>query len=91
MERGGEPSYTSDQLPRPLAMSEGAGCTRGIATGPSDYCTIRAHMTPDILPPHPERREIYAFLPWPGFESATLVLIQLLERHQLTSPPKTHR
>jgi hypothetical protein len=34
MERGGGPSYTPDQLPHPLIMSEGAGCTRGMATAP---------------------------------------------------------
>jgi hypothetical protein len=91
MKRGGGPSYTPDQLPRPLAMSEGACCTRGMATGPSGYCTIRAHVATDIPPPLSERREISAFLPRPGFEPATLALIPLLQRHHITSPPKTHR
>jgi hypothetical protein len=45
---GGGPSYTPDQLPRPLTMSEGAGCTCGMATGPSIYYTIHAHVAPDI-------------------------------------------
>jgi hypothetical protein len=49
METAGGPSYTPDQLPRPLVMSEGAGCTHGMVTGPSAYYTIPAHMAPDIL------------------------------------------
>jgi hypothetical protein len=48
MERGGGPSYTPDQLPRPLVMSEGAGCTGGMAICPFSYCTIRAHVAPAI-------------------------------------------
>jgi hypothetical protein len=91
MQRGGGPSYTPDQFPRSLAMSEEAGCTRGMATGPSGYCTMHAHVAPDIPPPLPERREIGAFLPRPGFEPVTLALIPLLEQHHLTSPPKTRR
>jgi hypothetical protein len=91
MERGGRPSYTPDQLPRPLAMSEGTGCTRGMATGPSGYCTIRAHVAPDIPHPLPERQENSAFLLRSRFEPMTLALIPLLERHHLISPPKTHR
>jgi hypothetical protein len=91
MERGGGPSYTPDQLPRPLAMNEGAGCTRGMATGPSGYCTISTHVAPDIPPPLLERREIGVFLPRPGFEPTTLALIPLLEWHNLTNPPKSRR
>jgi hypothetical protein len=78
MERDGGPSYTLDQLPRPLPMSEGAGCIHGMATGPFDYCTIRAHVTPDIPPPLPERREIGAFLLRPGFKPATLSIMWAL-------------
>jgi hypothetical protein len=54
MERGGGPSYTPDRLPHPLAMSEGTGCTRGMATAPlnGDH-TICAYVTPDIPPPLP--------------------------------------
>jgi hypothetical protein len=76
--------YTADELPRSLVMSEGSECTRGMATGPSGYCTIRIHVAPDIPPLILERREISAFLLRLGFESATLPLIPLLERHYLT-------
>jgi hypothetical protein len=72
-------------------MREGAGCTRRMDTGPSDYCTIRAHVALDIPPPLPERREIGAFLPRPGFKPTTLTLTPLLEQHHLTSPPKIRR
>jgi hypothetical protein len=91
MERGGGPSYTQDRLPRPLAMSEGVDGTCGMATGPSGYCTICAHVGPDMPPPLPKRREIDAFLPRLGLEPVTLALIPLLEQHHLTSPPKNHR
>jgi hypothetical protein len=48
MERGGGPSYTPDQLPHTLAMTEGAGCTCGMATAPLNrHRTIRAHVAPD--------------------------------------------
>jgi hypothetical protein len=91
MERGGGPSYTPDQLPRPLAMSKVPGCTRGMAIGLSGYCTTCAHVASDIPPPIPEMREIGAFLPRSGFEPMTLVLIPLLEQHHLISPPNTCR
>jgi hypothetical protein len=55
MERGGGPSYTPDQLPCPLAMSEGAGCTRGMATGPFSYCTISAHVMERVAGLNPGR------------------------------------
>jgi hypothetical protein len=70
-------------------MSEGGRLRRGMATDPFGYCTICAHVAPGIPPPLPERREIGAFLPWPGFEPVTLALMSLLERHHLTTPPNT--
>jgi hypothetical protein len=63
MERGGGPSYTSDQLPCPLAMSEGAGCTHGMVTCPSGYCTIRVYMAPDIPLPFQKGEKSVHFYP----------------------------
>jgi hypothetical protein len=66
IERGGGPSYITDQLPRHVAMSEGAGYTRGIATGPSGSCIIRAHVAPDIPIPFQKGEKSVYFYPGQG-------------------------